>query len=281
MKNEFQKSIAVSPLETDFSPVLYAGKLDKGIPVIADIGFDAIELSVRDPDEKIVKDVLKIVSDYGLKVSTVATGQSYYNDGISLSDKDEGRRKLCVSRLIANIDLASSLSSFVIIGGIRGGGFDSQRFELPRYAESFKKSLSEIIPHAKKKNVILLLEPINRYETMLVNNIAEALEWLNEIGSNNLKVLPDTFHMNIEESSMEEGLRIAGDYLGYIHFADSNRLAPGWGHINFKKIASVLKEVGYQGFIGFEILPRPNDYKAAMQAKKYIESLLGEGEDRE
>ena len=277
MEMSLRKSISVSPLKTGFGPVLFAGKLGEGIPIIADLKFDAIELSVRDPEEKAVKDALKISSDYGLKVSAIATGQSYYNDHMSLSDLSEGRRKVCINRMIANIDLASSLNSFIIIGGIRGAGKNSDKSDLSQYMENFKESIGELIPYAEKNNVILLLETINRYETILVNNAAQALNLLDEVKSENLKILLDTYHMNIEERLIEESLRMTKDCVKYVHFADSNRLAPGWGYINFKSILSTLNEIGYEGFIGFEILPKPGDYEAAVQVKEFFNAFLNEG----
>ena len=264
-----RKSISVSPLKTGFGPVLFAGKLGEGIPIIADLEFDAIELSVRDPEEEVVKDALRISSDYGLEVSAIATGQSYYNDHISLSDLSERRRKSCINRMIANIDLASSLSSFIIIGGIRGAGKNSDKSDLPQYMENFKESIGELITYAEKKRVVLLLEPINRYETILVNDAAQALNILDEINSEYFKILLDTYHMNFEEKSIEESLKMAKDYVKYIHFADNNRLAPGWGHLNFKSILSTLNEIDYEGFIGFEILPKPGDYETLMQVKEF------------
>ena len=272
-------SISVSPLKTGFGPVLFAGKLEEGIPKIAGLQFDAIELSVRDPEEKAVNDALKISSDYGLRVSAIATGQSYYNDHISLSDLSERKRKSCISRMIAHIDLASSLDSFIVIGGIRGSGKNSDTSDLSQYMENFKESIGEIISYAEKKKVVLLLEPINRYETILVNNATQALNLLDEIKSENLKILLDTYHMNIEEKSIDESLRITKDHVKYMHFADSNRLAPGWGHINFKNVISTLNEINYEGFIGFEILPEPSDHDAAVQSINFFNSFFSKNKD--
>jgi sugar phosphate isomerase/epimerase len=277
----FKKSISVSPIKTGFGPVLFAGRLGKGISIIADLEFDAIELSIRDPEEKAVRDALKISSDYGLKISAIATGQSYYNDHISLSDLSEGRRKSCVRRMISHIDLASSLGSFVIIGGVRGAGKNSDKSDLPQYINNLKDSIIEMVSYAEKKKVVLLLEPINRYETILVNDAIQALNLLDEVRSENFKILLDTYHMNIEEKSIEESLKMTKDSIKYVHFADSNRLAPGWGYINFKSIVSTLNEIGYEGFIGFEILPKPGDHEAAVQTKDFFDSFLSEGEDRQ
>ncbi len=86
--------------------------------------------------------------------------------------------------------------------------------------------------------------------------------------------------MNLEEVSYRQALLEVKDQIGYIHFADSNRLAPGWGHINFREIINVLKEINFGGPIGIEVLPLPEDLKAAQQGivflKKFIEGEEGE-----
>lgn len=163
------------------------------------------------------------------------------------------------------------MRSMVIIGGIRGEIAEGKRKS--EQSEKGKLAMSECAEYAEKKEVILLLEPINRYETNLVNTLDEGMELIEEIGNKNLRLLPDTFHMNIEEKSLEESLFKEKSYIEYIHFADSNRLAPGWGHINFNGIVSTLIKIGYKGAIGIEILPEPDDYRAAEQAISYVRLL--------
>jgi 5-keto-L-gluconate epimerase len=81
---------------------------------------------------------------------------------------------------------------------------------------------------------------------------------IDKIGKSNLKMLVDTFHMNIEEPNIIESLKRVKDCISHVHFADSNRWAPGCGHINFKEILMALNEFGYQGAISAEILPKPS-----------------------
>ena len=83
----------------------------------------------------------------------------------------------------------------------------------------------------------------------------------------------DTFHMNIEEKLIGQVIKEYSSYLAYLHFADSNRLSPGLGHINFSEIILALKEINYNGYIGVEALPLPDSYSAAKQALSYIGKL--------
>lgn len=84
----------------------------------------------------------------------------------------------------------------------------------------------------------------------------------------------DTFHMNIEEQSIYDAIKNARRYLAHFHLADNNRLAPGQGHLDFKKIIKALKEIGYKGFVSAEILPKPDQYTAAKLAIEHIKSLI-------
>ena len=119
----------------------------------------------------------------------------------------------------------------------------------------------------------VLIEPINRYETNFVNTGLQGLELMDEVGEPNLRLLLDTFHMNIEQVNLTTALREAGDKLGYIHFADSNRLAPGQGHIDFVEVVHTLISIGYSGFLTVEILPLPDDASAMHQAGNFFKSM--------
>ena len=89
-----------------------------------------------------------------------------------------------------------------------------------------------------------------------------------------MKLMPDVFHMNIEDVGIEKTLKKYQDVLGYIHFADSNRLAPGLGHLNFTKIISVLKDIKYKGWIGVELMPDSDSTKSAQTAITYLRKLI-------
>jgi sugar phosphate isomerase/epimerase len=117
------------------------------------------------------------------------------------------------------------------------------------------------------------VEPINRYETNFINTVADGLAALDAINEAEVKLLLDTFHMNIEEFDLSAALRAAGDRLGYVHFADSNRQAPGRGHIDFLSLLRTLKDMGYRGRITAEILPLPDDEAALQGVAQFLNSL--------
>ena len=103
----------------------------------------------------------------------------------------------------------------------------------------------------------------------------EGASFIKSLGSfNNIELLPDTHHMHMEEKSMTDSFKKHINLIHYIHFSDSNRLAPGFGNIDYKNIVNTLKEQKFSGVINFEILPVPDDKAAAKQAIDYTRSLL-------
>jgi 5-keto-L-gluconate epimerase len=271
----FDLSVSLSPIKSPFSPLLFSGDLEEGFRNAAELGYRGVDLSLLD-SAALDKDwIIGKAQSYKLNIYTIATGQTYYNDGYSLYSAEADTREMAVARIRSHIDFASRLGAMVIIGGVRGritAGDDQARL---RQEQSGRQAICQCLKHAEDKGVTLLLEPINRYETNIINTLNEGVSLIEEMGSPNLKLLPDIFHMNIEEKSIEESILGYKSHIGYVHFADSNRQAPGFGHIDFRKILSTLEEINYDNAIGLEILPKPDDFSAAKQAifhlKRYEE----------
>ena len=120
----------------------------------------------------------------------------------------------------------------------------------------------------QSRDVPILYEPLNRYETNLCNTLADGAELVSHVP--NVKLLADLYHMNIEEASLPESIRSHGSLIGHVHFADSNRRAAGLGHTDFAPIVAALRNVGYAGYLSAEVLPLPD---AATAAKQTIESF--------
>jgi sugar phosphate isomerase/epimerase len=177
-----------------------------------------------------------------------------------------------LDRLKGAIDFGAPWQATLFIGGVRGRleGDPATHAAQRQHAIELVRACAE---YAAPRGVPIAIEPINRYETNLINTVAEALEFIDQVGAENLVVLADSFHMNIEEQSLAGALRLAGSKLGYVHFADSNRRAAGQGHIDFHALADVLRQMGYHGYISAEILPLPNSRAAAELAIACFRSL--------
>jgi sugar phosphate isomerase/epimerase len=268
----FKTSMAITPSPAKFAPLLFAGDWERGLETAADLEYDAVEISLRDPQAEVVKKLGKTVRRSGLAVSAVATGQSYYNDGLSPTGTDPSIRAELFDRMKGHVDFVAPWGAMVIIGGVRGT-FEGEPKTHAAQRQRAVEAIRGYAEYASSQGVSLAIEPINRYETNFINTVEEALEFIEEVGAENLVVLTDTFHMNIEEVSIAKSFERAGEQLGYVHFADSNRLAAGQGHIDFHELSSVLRKIGYGGYICAEILPLPDSRTAAKLAIDYFRSL--------
>jgi sugar phosphate isomerase/epimerase len=172
--------------------------------------------------------------------------------------------------------LARRLDAIIIIGLLRGRVRSGTG-----YAQAMvwiTQALAECCEEAARAGVRLALEPINRYETTLINTVAQGLELIGGVDAENLGLLFDTFHANIEEPSSEASLIAAGDRLFHVHVADSNRWYPGAGHLDFMQILSMLQGSNgrkpYHGFVSGEFIPHPDAATAAQRAIEHLRSSL-------
>lgn len=141
---------------------------------------------------------------------------------------------------------------------------------------NLKVVLKHCAEQAEESNVRLVIEPLNRYESNFINNVDEALQFMDEVGSPNLGILIDTFHANIEERSMTDCFIAVNNAhrLWHIHLGDSNRFPVGQGHIDFPGIFKTLDNIHYEGYLSAELLPRPDPDKAAALTIEHCRPLL-------
>lgn len=113
-------------------------------------------------------------------------------------------------------------------------------------------SMREIAKVAEDCGVDLCMEVINRFETYLINTAAEGVSYVRQVGSPSVKVMLDTFHMNIEEDSIGDAIRTAGPLLGHLHTGECNRRVPGKGRIPWREIGGALRDIHYDGAVVME-----------------------------
>lgn len=266
-----KKSIVVSTQPTKFSALAFKENFKESIQKVAKLGFDGVELAVRNPEVLKVEDIVNIVKKNNLEVSAIGTGQAYGEEGLSFSDPNEIVRKMAVERINNQIIFASRFNAQVIIGLIRGKINESVSQE--EAEEWTVDCLRKCTEFAKNYNVRLTLEPVNRYESNFINTLNEGIEFIKRVGASNLGLLADTFHMNIEEVSIYDSIIQAKDFITHVHFADSNRWAPGCGHLDFTKIVQTLKNIDYQGYVSAEILPFPDSDSCARLTIEHLNRI--------
>ena len=118
-------------------------------------------------------------------------------------------------------------------------------------------SMKEAVKKAEDNGLTYNVEVVNRFEQFILNTAAEAVSYVKDVGSRNLRILLDTYHMNIEEESIASALQTAGNLLGHLHIGENNRTPPGLGHIPWKEIGITLKKIDYQGWVVMEPFLKP------------------------
>jgi sugar phosphate isomerase/epimerase len=265
-------SIVLSTQPAQFQAATFKGDLETNLAQIASLGYDGVELAIRDP-KWIDLDLLDgLVRKHGLKVPAIGTGQAWGEEGLSFTDPDPGVRAAALQRIRSHIPLAAHFGAVIILGLIRG--IVKPGVDHVRAMEWLVEALRECSAAARPHGVCLALEPINRYETSLINDIPEGLDLIERVGADNFGLLPDTFHMNIEEADIGASLHDCGKRIFHFHVADSNRWYPGAGHLDFETILSTLADIGYQGWVSGEFLPKPDAETAAREGIDFLRQIL-------
>jgi sugar phosphate isomerase/epimerase len=230
------------------------------------LGFDAIEVFPRAAEAIDARELRRLLEKYSLKLAAIGTGAGWVVHKLRLTDPDAKVRKLAHDFIAGIINLAGTFNASAIVGSMQGRwDIGSSREQALQW---LAEGLEQLGPRAHAHGVPLLFEPLNRYETNLFNRAGDVLEFFKSLRTQNIKILADLFHMNIEEVDISETLRRAGSKLGHVHFADSNRQAIGFGHLDLKPIVNALQEMNYSGYVSAEILPVPDSSAAARQTMK-------------
>lgn len=261
-------SIVLSTQPAQFQAATFKGDLETNLARIAALGYDGVELAIRDPKLVNLDELDKLVRKYNLKIPAIGTGQAWGEEGLSFTDPDPAIRRDAIERIKSHVPVAGHFGSVIIIGLIRGIVKPGVSHE--QSMDWLIKALQECSDAAQAHGIRLALEPINRYETTLINDVAQGLELIERVGTENFGLLLDTFHMNIEEPMIEDSMRVCGSRLFHFHVADSNRCYPGAGHLDFKVILQTLSSIDYEGWISGEFLPKPD---AETAAEKSIANL--------
>ncbi len=256
------------------APFVYEGDFAEGIYQAEALGYDGVELHLTDPAKVDITHIKQALQESGLHLTAIGTGRAYVNEGLSLSCIEADMRQTACARLCSFIDLAAELGGVVIIGCMRGnvGPNDSLTAAISRLTES----MQEIDAYAGTCGVRLVFEPINRYENNFLPTVESVADFIEEAGLKHTGILIDSFHMNIEERSFSAAIAQYSDKIWYAHMADSNRMYPGGGHLDFPAILSALTQAGYNGPFSAECQPKPDKATAAAAWLSAMRQLLQE-----
>jgi sugar phosphate isomerase/epimerase len=224
-----------------------------------DLGFDAIEIFPPSPEYFQTIDAAKLAQQTGLEIAAVGTGAGWLKHKLSLADAEPQVRARAMEFLSLMLVAATQLQAPMIIGSMQGRSV--QGVSKTQAKEFLREGLERLDAQAKAIGGNILYEPLNRYETDQCNTLAQGTELI--CGLSSTKLLADWFHMNIEEADMVESILKAGTAIGHVHFADTNRLAVGSGHLSVQPLIDALGQIGYRGFLSAEVFPQPDSQSAA------------------
>lgn len=242
-------------------PFVFWHDLATACATAADLGFDAVEIFPPSADAIEVERIRPVLDRYKLKLAAVGTGGGWAVHKLSLTSPDSSVRSNARQFIRSMIDAAGRLGAPVILGSMQGRWGDglSRDAALGYLADA----LNDLSAGAQNLGVPILFEPLNRYETNVINTLSDGLSFLQSLPARNVKLLADLFHMNIEESDLPAAIRAAGKVIGHVHLADSNRRPAGAGHTDFSPIASALREIPYDGYVSAECFAWPDSNTAA------------------
>lgn len=246
-----------------YNSLVYHGEdISDSVDRVARFGYDAIEL-VGEPGQLDAKKIKKLTDDAGIAVSSIC---SIYTPERDLVHPDTNERANAVRYVKEVAEFAAEVGAPTIIVHPTAC-MKTQRLANPEDERQWAiESVRESGEYAQPLGVNLSLECWNRYETYFLNRLEQAASLWKETGLSNGGIQGDTFHMSIEESSIAGAFREHGSFLQHVHLADSNRAAPGAGHLDFRPILQALFEVDYEGYLSFELLPASADPFGAMRA---------------
>ena len=264
-------AIVLSTHAAQFQAVAFKGDFESNVAKIAGYGYQGVELAIRDPKLVNPTELEAVVRKHNLVVPAIGTGQAWGEEGLSFTSDDPDIRRAAIERVKSHIPLAARFKAAIILGLIRGITPKGQSHEqsMVYLVEALQECSAAAAPHG----VRYALEPLNRYETDLIHTVADGLELIERVGADNFGLLLDTFHMNIEEPSIEESIRTCGERIFHFHVADSNRWPPGAGHLDFMSILETLFETGYDGWVSGEFMPVPDADTGAQRAILYLNAL--------
>ncbi len=239
----------------------------------AEYGFEGVELGGDRLCERF-EEVARVFEDHAVNVSTICSGY-----GGCLLDPDKVQRDRAVEDIQRLLEAGGRLGAVGLIcvpvfGGPRLPDLSPLKPTRTLEMDLLVDLLGPLSETAAQAKCLLLIEPLNRYETHLINRLTQAIAVARRVGSKGIAVMADLFHMSIEEDDPAEAIRAAGKHIRHVHLADSQRLQPGTGHTNFRAAFRALRETGFSDYMALECGLRGRPGAALSECVKFLKKQL-------
>jgi D-psicose/D-tagatose/L-ribulose 3-epimerase len=226
-------------------------ELDSLAPKVAGMGFDWIEIPLEGLDDLEPGRGRAIVRDHGLGVSTCAA----MGPDRDLVHPDPAIQQNGMAYIRGCIDITGKLGATNLVGPIYsavGRTWQATPDERARDIDLLVKNLRTLAKYAGDHGVVICIEPLNRFETSLINLATQAIEVVDRVDHPSCRIMLDTFHMNVEEKSLGNAIRAAGPRLHHLHACENDRGAPGSGNVTWQDVKQGLADIGYDGPVVIE-----------------------------
>jgi sugar phosphate isomerase/epimerase len=253
------------------APITLRGDIERICGIAAGIGYKAIELQMRDPQRFDWKNIRRVADQAGLALSAIATGREFVENGLCLISDDPAHRRAAIEKLKIHIDMGQTLGAMVIVGTMRSKIADFSRYD--HYIGLLTEAKLELAEYAEARGVVILVENILASTSNYLNTMRQVTDYVYKLGRGNILVHLDTYSMLMEENDIRAAVEYSAPKLAYVHFADSARLYPGGGNVDFKTFMKALEKVGYRGCVALECVPVPDEYACAKNGYDYLRAL--------
>ncbi|MGD9368646.1 MAG: sugar phosphate isomerase/epimerase family protein [Desulfobacteraceae bacterium] len=243
------------------------------LKLLQHFGFTGVELNIANVESVDMGTIQRFLSEYGLVMTMFASGLAAKTHGLSLTSADAAIRSRSVEACLQFIDFVQGHDVGVIIGFLKGAPAQ----DAGRAKSDFLASMDQIAAHARMKQVHVIIEATNRYESSVANTLEEAAQIVDLLDNPYLHILPDTFHMNIEEADMHAALIAHQDKFISVHISDNNRYYPGLGAIDFERFFQTMAAVGYNGPVAIEGNLRSSFSTDLHDSMAYLATILKKG----
>ena len=275
MARKMDYGIAISQeILGEGAPIPFQGGIPEGMAKAAAMGFDCVELHIRNPAGIDPKTLARRSEEAGVRIAAIGTGLEYSFNGLSLTSEDPSIRAKATERMREHIVLAAHFGAVVFLGLIRGKCGVKAR--LPEYRDRLADQLAPLAAYAAEMKVPIGFEPVAYYFSDLLNSTDETLDYLARPGLESIGLLLDTHHMFIEDKDIEESFRKCAGRIAHVHISDSNRKYPSAGNVDFALVARTLDTIGYSAAVSLEILPDPSGDEAARQGLAWMQKTWGQ-----
>ena len=253
---------------------------------LSNVGFNSLEV-YGEPDSLDVDNLTHLLASYSVGVSGVtgmwghSSGYSKFRNMVTANNELLTAAQNYVKKCILLCQrLGGSTFNICLFSSKTLVSDSNHKTLLPRekikLASSIIGPLRELAKYASDYNIELLIEPLNRYSTPVCTEVEDAKYIIDLINQENVGMLLDTFHMNIEEDSIHDAIIRSNTMLKHVHISDNNRKMPGLAHIDFESIIVALKKIKYSEYLTFEPTFQGSDYKNDLKfGLQYLKKLSG------